>query len=518
VQLKINRVNPSLLAIVIEGIFSRFSFGVISFALPLYAHHLGLSLTAIGVLMSVNLSVSLALKPLSGWMADRVGLKQGFIAGVGLRIVVPLMLAFFSMPVLLYVAKSVHGISKSVRDPSVDALIAEHGGKKSIASAFAWYSTAKSVAGSLGKGAAGFLLTLTASNFSMVFAVAIVASLLSLFVVIRYVRGVSPEHRTEPAPQDTSEPLPSARSAAQDTPEPLPSVREEGIQTKGPGLLKTILPFTGLGFFVAGAGQMLHGLFPLLATEYAGMSEAETGTLYVVTTFVILGAGPLFGWLSDHVSRKLVLLTRGVANVFSSAIYLVAPNPVGLSTIKVLDDTGKAAFNPAWGAVMAQVSSVDRRSRARSMGYMSLGQDGGEIAGPILAGLLWSLWGVPAVMGVRIILAIAAELYSLVIVRPLLKKLESHQSVEQEEPHSINLKLTNPNSANRQNGSFRRYQTENALLRELVETQSSQLQVLQEELEAKRQDIQELHVLLQRSGSSSGVKIVASQSTAPTNE
>jgi MFS family permease len=153
-ELKINRVNPSLLAIVIEGIFSRFSFGVISFALPLYAHHLGLSLTAIGVLMSVNLSVSLALKPLSGWMADRVGLKQGFIAGVGLRIVVLLMLAFFSMPVLLYVAKSVYGISKSVRDPSVDALIAKHGGKKSIASAFAWYSTAKSVAGSLGKGAA----------------------------------------------------------------------------------------------------------------------------------------------------------------------------------------------------------------------------------------------------------------------------------------------------------------------------------------------------------------------------
>jgi uncharacterized protein YjbI with pentapeptide repeats len=40
---------------------------------------------------------------------------------------------------------------------------------------------------------------------------------------------------------------------------------------------------------------------------------------------------------------------------------------------------------------------------------------------------------------------------------------------------------------------------ENDLLRELVETQRGQLQVLQEELEAKRRDIQELHVLLQRS-------------------
>jgi chromosome segregation ATPase len=40
---------------------------------------------------------------------------------------------------------------------------------------------------------------------------------------------------------------------------------------------------------------------------------------------------------------------------------------------------------------------------------------------------------------------------------------------------------------------------ENALLRELVETYRDQLQILQEELEAKRRDIQELHVLLQRS-------------------
>jgi Pentapeptide repeats (8 copies) len=40
---------------------------------------------------------------------------------------------------------------------------------------------------------------------------------------------------------------------------------------------------------------------------------------------------------------------------------------------------------------------------------------------------------------------------------------------------------------------------ENALFRELVETQRSQLQVLQEELEAKRREIQELHVLLQHS-------------------
>jgi hypothetical protein len=38
---------------------------------------------------------------------------------------------------------------------------------------------------------------------------------------------------------------------------------------------------------------------------------------------------------------------------------------------------------------------------------------------------------------------------------------------------------------------------ENALLRELVETQRGQLQLIQEELKIKDRDIQELQVLLQ---------------------
>jgi len=39
------KLNIPLLAIVGEGLLSRLSFGLISFTLPLYARHLGLSLT-----------------------------------------------------------------------------------------------------------------------------------------------------------------------------------------------------------------------------------------------------------------------------------------------------------------------------------------------------------------------------------------------------------------------------------------------------------------------------------------
>src|SRR2546430_11595559 len=86
------RVSSSLIAIVAEGLFSRLSFGLISFSLPLYARHLGLSLTEVGILAAMNSAVAVALKPLLGWAADRFGLKRTYLAAISLRSLVSLLL------------------------------------------------------------------------------------------------------------------------------------------------------------------------------------------------------------------------------------------------------------------------------------------------------------------------------------------------------------------------------------------------------------------------------------------
>src|SRR5438034_5738356 len=183
--------NPALLTIVAEGFLSRLSFGLISFALPLYAYHLGMKLSEIGILASINLVVALALKPAMGVVADRFGLKRSFAAATSLRSIVSLALAFVTSPWQLLAVRSVYGVSQSLRDPALNALLAEHGGQKRIAAAFGWYSTAKSVGGSLGSAVAGILLGLTASNYSLVFIVAVVLSILPVFIVGRYVQETS---------------------------------------------------------------------------------------------------------------------------------------------------------------------------------------------------------------------------------------------------------------------------------------------------------------------------------------
>jgi MFS family permease len=390
VRSRVRAVDPALLAIVAEGFLSRLSFGLISFALPLYAYQeFGLSIAEIGLLASFNLAVAIALKPFMGSLADRVGMKPSFTVAIGLRSVVSFLLAFATLPWQLFAIRGVHGVSISLRDPSANVLLAELGGKKAVASAFAWYQTAKSVAGAIGKASAGVLLALTAANFTAVFLIAFALSALPVLVVGRYVR--------EPA-EDVTAPAAGEPVAAELAPAP------------------SALPFAGLGFLISGTAYMLANLFPLFAVEYAGLSEAQTGAIYLISIVVVL-SGPVFGWLSDNVSRRLVLSLRGAANVLSSVIYLVTPNFAGVAVGRAVDDAGKAAFRPAWGALMAHVAGYDRRRRARTMGSLSAGEDAGEVAGPIAAGLIWSVWGVPALLGVRIGLAVVTEIYARSLTR-----------------------------------------------------------------------------------------------------
>jgi MFS family permease len=395
-QRRKKRVDPALAAIVAEGFFSRLSFGLISFALPLYAYQeLGLSLTAIGFLASLNLGVAIVLKPFMGSLADRVGMKPSFTVAIALRSVVSLLLVFATLPWQLFAIRGVHGVSIALRDPSANVILAEQGGKKAVASAFAWYQTAKSLAGTLGKAGAGVLLAVTASSFSAVFAIAFLLSALPVLIVARFVR--EPQAHEGPAAA-----VRQAEGEAPDTAIPPPRT----------------LSFAGVGFLISGTAYMLANLFPILAVEYAGLTTAQAGLVYLIAPVVIL-TGPVFGWLSDNVSRKLVLSVRSVANVGSSVLYLVAPTFAGVAVARAVDDLGKAAFRPAWGALMAEVAGFDRRRRARMMGSMSAGEDAGEFAGPILAGFLWSTWGVPVLLAVRIALAVVTEIYTLVVTASL---------------------------------------------------------------------------------------------------
>ncbi|QQS46684.1 MAG: MFS transporter [Acidobacteriota bacterium] len=386
-----SETRGSLYAILAEGFLSRLSFGIISFTLPLFAYRkLGLSLTETGFLFSLNLIAEQLFKPVMGWVADHVGVKRVFTTAIAFRSLVALLLVMASTPFQVFAIRFLHGFSESLRDPSVSVLIAENARKRSLAQAFGWYTTAKMSAGSVGKAFGGILLAFFAEDYASVFLVAFALSVLPLVVVARYVKEPPREHAKPDAPDG---------------------------QIEAPGEKSKLLPAAILGFLIAGTSQMIANLFPLLAIEYGGLSASETSAIYGISVFAIVLSGPGFGWLSDNVSHKLVLAIRGIANTLSSVLFFFFPGFAGMSIGLTVDSMGKAAFRPAWGALMAQFAGQDRKRRARTMSYLSLGEGLGETIGPILGGFIWNTWGVGAMLAVRVVMALIGETYALKISR-----------------------------------------------------------------------------------------------------
>jgi MFS family permease len=361
---------------------------------------MGLSLVQTGLLFTLSLLVEQLFKPLMGWVADHVGLKRTFTVAIALRSTVALLFVFASAPWQIYAIRMLHGFSESLRDPSVGALIAEYADKKKMASAFAWYSSLKMSAGSLGQALAGVLLYWWADDYARVFLVAFVLSILPLSVVAWFLK--------EPPHHNPTEKIGNELEASlTETAKPQTSEKSNS----------SLLPVLVLGSLMTGTAMMISKLFPVLATEYAHLNAAQAGMIYTVAPLVTIIAGPAFGWLADNVSQRFVLLVRGIANICSSLLFLFFPTFGGLAAGNVIDAMGKAAFRPAWGALMAQAMNADRQRRARVTSYFGLGEGIGETIGPLLGGWLWQYHGIAAMLGVRVALATVAEIYALIVAR-----------------------------------------------------------------------------------------------------
>ena len=283
-------------AVVIEGFGSRLAFGLLSFALPLYAYSLGMSLAQIGLLLSTNMVVAIVLKPAMGAVIDRIGVRGAYLCSLLLRTAVLLTLIVAPGPAWLFVARALHGVSIALRDPAAATILAALGGKKAVAQRFAWYQTVKSVAGSAGSFGAGVLLTLAIGNYAVVFAVAALLSAAPIVVVVRGLRGPAVEGLRLPRPPRGT---------------PMPA-----------DLKRALLPYAGLGAMMTGTAYLMANLLPVLAVEYMGLAPAAAASLYLVKSVVSL-TGPAWGWVSDHavVDRDL-----GTLHVFTGLEVRAVPH------------------------------------------------------------------------------------------------------------------------------------------------------------------------------------------------
>ncbi|MFN0111899.1 MAG: MFS transporter [Blastocatellia bacterium] len=183
--------------------------------------------------------------------------------------------------------------------------------------------------------------------------------------------------------------------------------------------------FALLGTALTAPAYMVTGEFFTILAVKLEVTPGTLGWIKIVSeTAVPLIFGPFFGWLADRIGAGKVIALRSLANLATSALFWIVPSFAGTALLGVMmgvaravDEIGKAAFKPTWGAISAKVSSFNLSKRSRTMGILEGGVDASDLAFPVLAGVMLQYLSLGPLMLVRGALAIVAEIYGFVLMR-----------------------------------------------------------------------------------------------------
>lgn len=366
-----------------EAICSRFSFGIIGFALPLYALHLGMDEAMIGTLMAVHFGFEVACKPLLGRLSDKVGRKTALCLALGLRSIVALSLGVISTVAGLFAVRALHGVSEAIREPAMNALLIETNARK-ILSAFARYNSVRMLAGAAGKATAGYLITASNQQYLMIFILAFAISACSIVAI-----ALMPPANRSPA-RKTSGTGAQAENAAR-----------TGLRNQ---------PVYAYGFLCGVSASILNLLFPVLAVKYGGLSEAEVGAIYLVGGLAVAAFTLIIEKLDGRTTDTAFLSMRAASTLCSTALYGIGSGMVPFAIGAAADEGGKLAFKAGWGSMLAKVSEHEPDRRAAIASRFGVIENLAEISGPVLGGFLLASGGPVLLLGARAGISIAGEL------------------------------------------------------------------------------------------------------------
>jgi multidrug resistance protein len=184
---------------------------------------------------------------------------------------------------------------------------------------------------------------------------------------------------------------PAARALDAPAPEPAAAANGRGVLVV---IFATIL-IDFVGFSV------LIPILPLFA-ESLGATPVQVALLLTLYALAQLLFSPVWGWVSDRVGRRPVILVSLAGTVLSFLVLAFARSTGALYAARVL----AGFFAATIGTAQAVVTDVTRaEDRARGMAVIGAAFGAGMIVGPMLGGLLSELGAKAPFYGVAVLAA-----------------------------------------------------------------------------------------------------------------
>lgn len=163
-------------------------------------------------------------------------------------------------------------------------------------------------------------------------------------------------------------------------------------------MIRKLLPILGITFIDIVGFSMLIPMLPYFVTHF-GLSAVVVGILFATFSFCQLVSAPLWGYVSDRLGRKMVLIISQIGATIGWAMLGLAPNiaaaiavaPIAVVfTARIIEGIsgGNISITQAYVADL-----VVPRERARAFGFISAMFAAGMVFGPFSGGILYEHFG-----------------------------------------------------------------------------------------------------------------------------
>ena len=138
---------------------------------------------------------------------------------------------------------------------------------------------------------------------------------------------------------------------------------------------------------VRGIGAQIFMTFlPVYAVSVVSMTTSQIGIVSTIATGVSVIFLPLFGYLSDAIGRRSVMMLSTVLRALAPLVVLLMRNYYGILLAYILSQLSMYSWTPARGAFVAE--NVSKRSIGKAFAALSLPMQLSRAVVPYISGLI----------------------------------------------------------------------------------------------------------------------------------
>ena len=379
---------PVFLLVCLAGFVMTMGMGIGDTLLPIYAAEVGATSLVIGMIVSSFWATRTAIEVPSGMISDRFGRRLPVIVGLLLSAVGSFVCGLPVGPAGIIIARGIFGVGSALFFCTVMTFVVDLLGSQRRGRSFGTWEAVISTGSLLGTSASGYVVYFLGFKYAFFGCAMLMIVSCLIFALPKSLRRVGEQPTTL-----------IHRNVA------FHFLRNRTF---------LVVVFVGFVRFFVEQG-VIRTVFPIYANQGLRVEVPLVGILMALREFGFVLASFVFGFLSDRIGRKPLLL--GGLTLTALSIYLLGAVEL-FSLLSILMFMSGFASGAVWITLpILVIESVDVSARGMAMGVFRTSFDAGAIFGPILAMSVFTLLGAGSCFSVGSLLILVNLLPILLFLR-----------------------------------------------------------------------------------------------------